>query len=450
MVKLDGDKFEKCSIERKTVNYDDNSGRFAKEGDEYTKQYASLYVKRLEELASVLKVKLKVKWGSDVNLIPLSDLEEQEGRKCAIIGTLFKHQPNKPSILKELSEEHQMSMPAPLVDYCSDEDQLFLEDQTSRVRLTGDNVNVKMSVTGVVCAVLGAENSKSTFEVEEWCFCDCPMQSTIKSKNSGKIVFVSGLELATNPPDLPVSLFEQWVCGLAGNPEMQEEMASVVRVVIAGNSIKGSKDVHVSRGLVSGRKEDAAAALEMTTGTKRLDALLESLGSNCCVTLMPGQFDVTTLMMPQKSMHPGSFPRARRYKSIKGVSNPWIGKVADKVIVGTSGQPIQDIIKVCGLDTKQPLEWLEKTLEWRHMCPTAPDTIPCMPFYKNDPFILKECPHIYFVGNMDKFETKLYKGKDGQRVRLVCIPKFAHTKTVVLVDLDTLDATPVSFGSNLD
>ncbi|CAB0032218.1 unnamed protein product [Trichogramma brassicae] len=372
MVKLDGDKFEKCSIERKTVNYDDNSGRFAKEGDEYTKQYASLYVKRLEELASVLKVKLKVKWGSDVNLIPLSDLEEQEGRKCAIIGTLFKHQPNKPSILKELSEEHQMSMPAPLVDYCSDEDQLFLEDQTSRVRLTGDNVNVKMSVTGVVCAVLGAENSKSTFE-----------------------------------------LIEQWVCGLAGNPEMQEEMASVVRVVIAGNSIKGCKDVHVSRGLVSGKKEDAAAALEMTTGTKRLDALLE-------------------------------------YKSIKGVSNPWIGKVADKVIVGTSGQPIQDILKVCGLDTKQPLEWLEKTLEWRHMCPTAPDTIPCMPFYRNDPFILKECPHIYFVGNMDKFETKLYKGKDGQKVRLVCIPKFAHTKTVVLVDLDTLDTTPVSFGSNLD
>lgn len=83
-----------------------------------------------------------------------------------MIGTLYKHQPNKPSILQELSEEHQMSAPVVKVDYCSDEDQLFLEDQTSRVRLTGNNVNVKESVTGVVCAILGSENKKSTFEVK--------------------------------------------------------------------------------------------------------------------------------------------------------------------------------------------------------------------------------------------------------------------------------------------
>ena len=103
--------------------------------------------------------------GSEVNLIPLSELEDQEGKKCAVIGTLYKHQPNKPSILQELSEEHQMTAPTPKVDYCSDEDQLFLEDQTSRIKLTGDKVNVKESVTGVVCAVLGYENQKSTFEV---------------------------------------------------------------------------------------------------------------------------------------------------------------------------------------------------------------------------------------------------------------------------------------------
>lgn len=103
--------------------------------------------------------------GKDVKLIPLSELEEQNGKRCAIIGTLYKHQPNKPSILQELSEDHQMSAPAPKADYCSDEDQLFLEDQTSRIRLIGDKVNVKESVTGVVCAVLGLENKKSIFEV---------------------------------------------------------------------------------------------------------------------------------------------------------------------------------------------------------------------------------------------------------------------------------------------
>ena len=58
-----------------------------------------------------------------------------------------------------------MAAPILKTDYCSDEDQLFLEDQTSRVKLIGDNVNIKESVTGVVCAVIGSENAKSAFEV---------------------------------------------------------------------------------------------------------------------------------------------------------------------------------------------------------------------------------------------------------------------------------------------
>lgn len=72
---------------------------------------------------------------------------------------------NKPSILQELSEDHQMSVPPPKSEYISDDDELHLEDQTSRIKLTGKIVDIKKSVTGVVCAVLGQENEKSTFEV---------------------------------------------------------------------------------------------------------------------------------------------------------------------------------------------------------------------------------------------------------------------------------------------
>ncbi|KAJ8679728.1 hypothetical protein QAD02_015515 [Eretmocerus hayati] len=439
----------KCVFERPFVECTDNLEKFTKEGDNYMKQFANLYTKRLEELSAILKDRVKAKWGKDVNLIPLADLEEQNGKRCAIIGTLYKHQPNKPSILQELSEEHQMSLPTPKPDYCSDDDQLFLEDQTSRVRLSGDKVNVKESVTGVVCAVLGSENQKSLFEVEDWCFPGCPLQKPLpkNSANVGKMVFVSGLELASTPQNLALNLFTEWLCGLNGDASYQEDEASIVRVVIAGNSIKGCANIHVSKGLVSGRAEDATSARETTLGTQRLDTLLETIGTNCCVTLMPGQFDVTMLMMPQSSMHPGSFPKARRLTSVKGVTNPWVGKISDRIITGTSGQPIQDIQKVCGHDTLEPLDWLERTLEWRHPCPTAPDTISCLPFYKSDPFILKECPNIYFVGNMEKFATKMFKGEEGQQVRLICIPKFSTTQTAVLVDLETMDAKPISFGS---
>ena len=53
----------KCVFERKTASYTDATSRFDREEDNYTKQFASLYVKRLEELSSILKVKLKSKWG---------------------------------------------------------------------------------------------------------------------------------------------------------------------------------------------------------------------------------------------------------------------------------------------------------------------------------------------------------------------------------------------------
>lgn len=34
----------------------------------------------------------------------------------------------------------------------------------------------------------------------------------------------------------------------------------------------------------------------------------------------------------------------------------------------------------------------------------------CYPFTDKDPFYVETCPHVYFVGNQDKFETRLIKG----------------------------------------
>ena len=40
----------------------------------------------------------------------------------------------------------------------------------------------------------------------------------------------------------------------------------------------------------------------------------------------------------------------------------------------------------------------------------------CYPFYGADPFMLNECPHIYFVGNQPEFKHKLHKSEFRQRV----------------------------------
>lgn len=54
---------------------------------------------------------------------------------------------------------------------------------------------------------------------------------------------------------------------------------------------------------------------------------------------------------------------------------------------------------------------MEATLRWRHLAPTAPDTLSCYPFASDDPFVLQECPHAYVVGNQPEFATRLLEGE---------------------------------------
>jgi DNA polymerase delta subunit 2 len=49
-------------------------------------------------------------------------------------------------------------------------------------------------------------------------------------------------------------------------------------------------------------------------------------------------------------------------------------------------------------------------LQWRHLCPTAPDTLTCYPFADDDPFVLQQSPHIMFAGNQPEFSSRLATG----------------------------------------
>ena len=94
------------------------------------------------------------------------------------------------------------------------------------------------------------------------------------------------------------------------------------------------------------------------------------------------------------------------------------------------------------------LTTLTRSLECQHLAPTAPDTLGCYPFAGEsaDPFVVRECPHIFFAGNQPRFESKLVQGPDGQRVRAILVPEFCAEPTCVLVNLDSLEATPITFA----
>lgn len=76
-------------------------------------------------------------------------------------------------------------------------------------------------------------------------------------------------------------------------------------------------------------------------------------------------------------------------------------------------------------DNPAELQAAMLTLQMRHLCPTAPDTMRVFPFKDSDPFVIAdkdltlddqeekaintEVPHVYFTANAPKYSYKLVK-----------------------------------------
>lgn len=87
-----------------------------------------------------------------------------------MFGTIFKYQPEKPSILSELAEDNPFIPVLPKTKFTSALDTIQLEDETARVQLApGPNCGLSVGnvVNGIVCAVKGRPNANGKFEVVE-------------------------------------------------------------------------------------------------------------------------------------------------------------------------------------------------------------------------------------------------------------------------------------------
>lgn len=352
---------------------------------------------------------------------------------------------------------------------------MMLEDESGRLRVVGDSLNSHY-VTGCILAALGTEQADGSFQVIATQYADLPRQperweaensaptagkkSKAKREKSGRLAFVSGLNITgTEDDDLALDLLMEYLTGEAAGLPDQTSASTISRLVVAGNSLSHATPI-LSREDFNTRKSAKKhygydASSYNASPVEKLDSLLSQILPTLPITLLPGETDPANVALPQQPLHPALFPLCRAYvnppaksnESLEGldfVTNPWDAVVEGWKILGTGGQTVDDLLKY--VEDVESLEVMEMMLRWRSIAPTAPDTLWCYPFQEDDPLILKECPHIYFAGNREKFESRTIEGPDGQQVLLLGLPQFSETGQLVLVDMETLEIEVVELS----
>lgn len=431
-------------------------------------QYANVYFARLAKLRPVVVERMKAEWGlSDEQIGGMlsKTLDVPEETDCIVLGTVYADMKAKPNVLEEYTRDPLAPIAPPPSKYCGPGDKLIIEDETGRLVLSGALLAGQRLVTGVVLAVRGRLDSSSSFAVEAICvpgFAPQPPLPPSVSLAEGEaaaregdqyLALVSGLEVGAEG-DGAHSLALQLLCDYlsahvgGGGGELGLQ-ARIVRLVVCGGLL-GEADAGKPVVVEASKARNARANRSLAAALHALETMLLPVAASLPIDLMPGATDPSNLNLPQQPLHHCLLPLLARHAHFASVTNPHAFDLAGLRVVGTSGQPVTDALKYrpAADDGAEPLSSeaaLEDMLRWRHLAPTAPDTLPCFPFAMTDPFVLAETPHLAFAGNQPRYGTRLARLADGKRVRIVSVPSFAATRTAVLVNLRTLRCHPISF-----
>lgn len=220
------------------------------------------------------------------------------------------------------------------------------------------------------------------------------------------------------------------------------------------------------------------------------------------VHILPGASDPAGTLLPQQPFPRAMFRGASAYASFACETNPAyirVGPPADtgkgkqkaaassavaqgpaRTLLVSAGQPVEDMQRYVPSPPHTRLGLACASLRWRHLAPTAPDTLWCHPYFGQDPFVLAETPDVYVVGNQPRFGTRVVeergwgrrrrkegeeagmeldsdveevdveKGMEGEggvkSCRVVLVPTFKTTGVLVLLNLRTLAVRTVQFA----
>ncbi|KAF5324645.1 hypothetical protein D9611_004389 [Ephemerocybe angulata] len=449
----------------------------------YKHQYSNIYFLRLQALKELVVQNAKRRWqhlADKPTLVPRV-LEVTKGKICYVVGTVYMEMPLKPNVLVDLARDNSIPPPPPVSKFYSSEDKVMLEDESGRIRLVGDSLKTIRLTTGVILGVLGMETPNGDFEVVDHCFAglapqvetDSDEEMNVDGPSSDPwIGVISGLEVGSEASsDARIQMLIEYLTAETGLDADQVPASQISRLIIAGDSL--APITMAGRGDYQSQIEDKKArknAQDTSVFTPHpihnLASHLLDIGRTLPIHVLPGETDPAGTILPQQPLPRAMFGEVSKLPSFVCESNPTYIRLAPGIVEDEktasqkeasartllvhSGQPLNDVFKYLPNRHNSRLALLEATLKWRHMAPTAPDTLWCHPYVNDDPFILKDTPDIYLVGGQTRFGTKLVEGEDLKKRKIQCrvvmVPNFSRTGTLVLVNLRSLEVKCVQFG----
>ena len=361
--------------------------------------------------------------------------------------------------------------------FIDEKDSLSLEDSSGRVKIDSkSNLNIDEFVTGIPVAFKGQLNNKEIFVVNEYLFyrledkiTNTPMDVELNTpkENQNLILFISNLKLG-NPNEIENGLggiARSMLVDFIQNNNLTENLSNISsrikRVIFVGASAYvNDKIEELDKGSFIKAEEYKKEFNKIIENYTSLDKYLNLLSSYIQVDLMNNIEGNDGVYFPQNSN--GQFLFLENIRNINAktlnlVENPYIFdiysyKLKDKkYFLGTSGENINCIMQYTSIS--EPLIAMEKTLEWGHLAPLAPDTFRIYPFTEKDPLLLEKIPDMYFISGKNEFKMKKvefnYDEDSKKSVTLMELPDFSSTFKGIVYNIDDDSINEINFSQNL-
>ena len=387
-----------------SIEYDNE--RFHIPSNFSDRQFFNIYQDRLNQLRPSIECQL-----TDKNLCENLN-HTVSGVKCTIIGVVYKNLSTRQVILdsyKDIGYDSQ----APEVLEQSEQDTVFLEDNTGRIELVG--VPVNQFVTGLVIGVEGVPEA-AKFNV------------------TGSIYY----PMHTPPPevDVPVGHRVAFISDLCINGESEDlkskhkalikALQGVDLAVYMGNNFHEVAQPDPDEMISFNERIDRTESMPVS----KLESFLKGTRLKNII-VMPGQNDPCTIALPQQPYHPVLLSK----KSFILSTNPSKFMADGLTFLCDAGESPLDITKTTSFTFHEAQVEL---LKWKHIAPTAPDQLPCVPVIEKDVLVMETIPHVFACGLANEFEVTEYDG-----VIVISVPSFQNSGSIVEFNTKTREVKEI-------